>query len=68
MTTARQGMDMLVANLIAAGWRVLDGPWPNSLEEEAKWDFCRVRTTITPMSEKAAKAKLREFLPTTTSI
>jgi hypothetical protein len=36
-----EAMDANVRRLEAAGWRVHKGGWPNTLREEARWDFCR---------------------------
>ena len=46
----------LVRNLRRDGWRVRNGPWPDTLAAEARWDFCRGKDWLCPMTEEAQVA------------
>jgi hypothetical protein len=49
-------MRKIVRELEAKGWRVRNGRWPSTLAAERRWDFCRTKDTLFPMTPAANEA------------
>jgi|GraSoiStandDraft_41_1057321.scaffolds.fasta_scaffold8845257_2 hypothetical protein len=49
-------MRKMVRELEAKGWRVRNGGWPSMRAAEARWDFCRTKDTLFPMTPAANEA------------
>ena len=52
-------MKQMIRALRAEGWRVRNCGWPDTLAAEARWDFCRTRDVIFPMTPAAGEALKR---------
>ena len=55
-------MRKMVRELEAKGWRVRNGGWPDTLAAEARWDFCRSKDTLFPMTPAATEAARRALV------
>ena len=53
---SRAALRGLAEQLRCKGWRVRNGGWPDTLAEEAMYDFCVTKNFIFPMHEDAGAA------------